>query len=143
MKYTLSNEINSALSHVAQKIIAPEGAKEWTEGLQNIEQVAGQFGEVGSKRKLHYLFNNKEMIITESILEQNLPYQIKFTYDSKMGRNIVELKFDQVSDNKVRQTSHTTMELKGMMKWIGFIVIPMFKNQSRKYMTAFKSYAEQ
>lgn len=143
MKYTLSNEINGSLSHVAEKIIAPDGAKEWTEGLQNAEQIEGQFGKVGSKRNLNYLFNNKEMVITESIVEQNLPNQIKFAYDSKMGRNIVELIFEQVSENQVKQISHTTMELKGIMRWLGFALKPMFKKQSIKYMTAFKKYAEQ
>ncbi len=142
MKYTLSNTINSSLREVTQKISDSEGTKKWTDNLQSIEQTSGTYCEVGSKRNLHYLFKNKEMIITETILEQNLPNQIKFAYDSKMGRNIVELVFEQLSDNQVKQTSHTTMELQGAMKLFGFMLKSVFKKQSKKYMTAFKQYVE-
>lgn len=142
MKYTLSNTINSTLENVAEKMSNPNGTKQWTENLQVIEQVSGEYCDVGSKRDLHFLFKNKEMIITETILEQNLPKQIKFAYDSKMGRNIVELVFKQTADNQIKQTSNTVMELKGVMKLIGFMFKPMFKKQSKKYMTAFKEYTE-
>lgn len=143
MKYTLSNTINSPLHKVEEKISTSEGTKQWTEGLQTIEQITGKYCDIGSKRRLYYLFNNKEMIITETILEQNLPEQIKFAYDSTMGRNVVELLFEEITKGQVKQTSNTTMELKGMMKLFGFILKGMFKKQSKKYMTAFKKYAEQ
>lgn len=143
MKYTLSNTINKPLHIVSEKMSNPEGTKHWTENLQTIEQKSGEYCEVGSERTLHYLFNKKEMIITEIILEQNLPQQIKFAYDSKMGRNVVELVFEELTDNQVKQTSNTTMELKGIMKILGFFFKPMFKNQSKKYMTAFKKYSEE
>lgn len=142
MKYTLSNTINGSLNNITQKMTNPDGTKQWTEGLQTIEQISGEYCNVGSKRKLHYLFKNKELIIIETILEQNLPTQIKFAYDSEMGRNIVELIFEQLPNNRVKQTSNTTMELKGKMKLFGFIFKPVFKKQSKKYMTAFKKYVE-
>lgn len=143
MKYTLSNTIDSSLHKVAEKISNPEGTRKWTEGLQTVEQIAGEYGKVGSKRELRYLFRNKEMIITESIIEQNLPQQIKFSYDSKMGSNVVELLFEPLADNQVRQTSNTTMKLKGAMKLFGFVFKGMFVKQSKSYMTAFKKYAEE
>lgn len=143
MKYTLSNTIDCPLDKITEQMSNPHGVKQWTENLKDIDQTLGKYCDVGSKRNLHYWFNNKEMVITETILEQNLPQQIKFAYDSKMGRNVVELCFDQLSDKQVKQTSHTTMELKGIMKLFGLIFKPMFKSQSKKYMTAFKKYAEE
>lgn len=142
MKYSLSNTISSTPQHVAVKISDPEGVKEWTENLQEIRAVSGEYCDVGSKRDLHYLFRGKEMIIQETILENKLPEQIKFSYDSQMGRNIVELRFEQLSENEVKQTSSTTMELKGAMKLFGFLFKSMFKKQSRKYMEGFKKFAE-
>lgn len=143
MKYTLSNTINGSLDSIAAKMSNSEGVKKWTEGLQTIEQTSGNYCDVGSKRNLYYLFNNKEMIITETILEQNLPEQIKFAYDSKMGRNVVELVFEKISDHQIKQTSNTTMELKGVMKLFGFMFASVFKKQSKKYMTGFKKYVEE
>lgn len=78
--------------------------------------VSGNYYDIDLKRDLHYLFRDKEIIIQETILENNLPTQIKFAYDSQMGRNIVQLCFKELSPNKVKETSNKTMELKGAMK---------------------------
>lgn len=142
MKYTISNRINKSLEEVAEKFGDPEGVKHWMEGLQKIDHISGTPGEVGAKSDFHYLYNNREMVITETILERNLPHQMKFAYDSSMGRNEVEILFEKLSDNEVKQTNNTVMELKGIMKIFGFLFKGMFKKQSLKYMTAFKEYVE-
>ncbi len=142
MKYTLSNQINQSLEEVARKFGDPESVRYWMEGLQKIERISGTPGKVGAQSNFHYLYNNKEMIIAETILEENLPHQMKFAYDSPMGRNIVDIRFEKLSDQQVKQTSFTVMELKGFMRVIGPLFKAMFKKQSLKYMTAFKEYAE-
>ncbi|MCB0545425.1 MAG: hypothetical protein KDC70_18000, partial [Saprospiraceae bacterium] len=91
----------------------------------------------------YFLHKNKEMKISETILEQDLPRQIKFAYQSPMGYNEVELLFEKLSNNSVRQTNNSFFDLKGFMKIMGFLMKPMFKKQSLKYMTAFKHYVEQ
>ena len=83
------------------------------------------------------------MQISETILEQNLPGQIKFGFQSSMGYNEVEMLFEQLSDNSVKQINNSYFELKGFMKVFGFLMKGMFKKQSLKYMTAFKKYVEQ
>lgn len=143
MKYTMSNTINSTASIVAEKISDPNGAKHWTEGLQSIEQISGSFCDLGSKRKLVYRFNNKEMVMTETIVENSLPHRIKFEYESDMSTNIVELVFDGISDNQVKQTCNTELKLNGMMKYLGFLFKGMFKKQTQKYLIGFKEFAEQ
>ncbi len=142
MKYSLTNTINKPLAEVAEKFGDPDGIKHWMEGLQKIERVSGTPGKTGAKSNFHFLHKNREMVISETILEENLPNQMKFSYDSAMGRNIVEICFESISDKEVKQTSNTTMELKGGMKIMGFLFKGMFKKQSLKYMTAFKEYAE-
>ena len=143
MKYTLSNTINKPLEEVVEKFKEPEGAKHWMEGLEKIEPLSGTPGEVGAKTNFYFLYKNKEMVIEETILEQNLPDQIKFAYQSPMGYNEVELLFEKLSDNSVKQTSNSYFALKGFMKLMGFLMKGMFKKQSMKYMTGFKNYVEQ
>ena len=143
MKYTLSNTIDRPLEVVMEKFKEPEGVKHWMEGLQRIEHLSGTPGQVGAKTDFYFLHKNKEMKISETILEQDLPRQIKFAYQSPMGYNEVELLFEKLSDNSVRQTNNSFFDLKGFMKIMGFLMKPMFKKQSLKYMTAFKHYVEQ
>ena len=143
MKYTISNTINKPMAEVVDKFRDPEGVKHWMEGLQKIEHISGTSGEVGAKSDFYFLHKKKEMKISETILEQNFPNQIKFAYQSQMGYNEVEMLFEKISDNSVQQTNNSYFELKGFMKVMGFLMKGMFKKQSLSYMTAFKHYVEQ
>jgi hypothetical protein len=143
MKYTVSNTINKPLDEVIEKFKDPEGVKHWMEGLQRIEHISGTPGEVGAKSDFYFLHKNKEMKISETILEQKFPKQIKFAYQSSMGYNEVEMQFEKLTDSSVKQINNSYFELKGFMKIMGFFMKGMFKKQSLKYMTAFKAYVEQ
>jgi hypothetical protein len=143
MKYTLSNTINKPLKEVVEKFKDPEGVKHWMEGLQRIEHISGTPGEVGSKSDFYFLHKKKEMKISETILEQNFPNQIKFAYQSPMGYNEVEMLFESLSDTSVKQTSNSYFKLKGFMKIMEVLMKSMFKKQTLTYMTAFKNYVEQ
>lgn len=142
MKYTVSNIIHQSMPVVVAKIKDPEGVKYWMEGLKRIEHISGTPGEVGAKREHYFLHKNKEMKVSETLLELDLPRLIKYAYDSPMGRNIVSLSFEKLDDNRIKQTNHTEMELKGFMKIMGVLFKGLFKKQSLKYMTGFKNYAE-
>jgi hypothetical protein len=142
MRYTLSNTINKPLDEVIAKFREPDGALKWMEGLKRIEPVSGTPGEVGAKTDFYFMHKNKEMKISETILEQGLPNQIKFAYRSPMGYNEVEMRFEKLSDHSVKQISNSYFELKGFMKVMGFLMKGFFKKQSMKYMNGFKAYAE-
>ena len=142
MKYTVSNNIDRPLEKVIAKFKENKGNKNWMEGLQRIERISGNPHEVGAKSDFHFLYKNKEMKISETILEQNFPHQIKFAFQSPMGYNEVEMLFEKVSENSTKQTNNSYFELKGFMKLFGFLMKGMFKKQSMKYLTEFKKYAE-
>ena len=59
-----------------------------------------------------------------------------------MGTNEVEMIFEKLSDNSVKQINNTEFHLKGFFKLIGFAMKGMFKKQSMKYLDAFKDYVE-
>ncbi|OIQ30944.1 MAG: hypothetical protein BM564_01660 [Bacteroidetes bacterium MedPE-SWsnd-G2] len=142
MKYSLKNTINKPHDEVITHFTNPDGLKHWMEGFERLERISGEAHSEGSKTNFHFIFKNKPMVIAETILEQNLPHQIKFAYESKMGYNEVEMKFEKASDNSTTQINNSYFELNGPMKYIGFLMKPLMKKQSLKYMTAFKAYAE-
>ncbi len=83
------------------------------------------------------------MKISETILEENLPDQIKFGYTSSMGYNEVEMQFEKIEDKVVKQTNNSYFEMRGIMKLFAPLMKGMFKKQTIKYMTACKAYVEQ
>jgi hypothetical protein len=60
----------------------------------------------------------------------------------KMGYNEVEMQFEKLTDNSVRQTNNSYFALTGIMKFLGPLMKGMFKKQTTKYMEAFKAYVE-
>jgi hypothetical protein len=138
MKYTFWNAINKPLAEVIEKFKDPEGAKQWMEGLKTIERVSGTPGEDGARTNFIFLHRNKEMTIKETIIEQNFPNQIKFAYQSSMGYNEVEMIFEAIDENTVRQTNNSYFQLKGFMIIMGVLLKGMFKKQSLTYSTALK-----
>ena len=142
MKYTVSNVINRPLHEVVDRFKEPEGALQWMEGLQRIERVSGEPLAVGSKSNFYSLHKNKEFKIAETVLEQRLPEMVKFGYESPMGYNEVELRFEAIDENSVKQINTSYFQTKGFMKVMGFLFKGMFKKQSLKYMDGFKAYVE-
>ena len=142
MKYTVSNTINKPLDHVTAKFFDPQNALEWMPGLKKIVPVSGKPGEVGTKTDFHSEWKGKEMVIQETILERKGDSQIKFQYESKMGFNEVEMIFEKIDDNSVKQINNSLFHLKGGMKIMGFLFKGMFKKQSMVYLNGFKEFAE-
>jgi len=142
MKYTVSNIINNPLDEVIAKFTEPDGAKHWMEGLQKIVRHSGQPLSVGAESEFHFLYKGKEMIIGETILEQDLPRQIKFGFTSQMGYNEVEMLFEELPNGTTKQINNSYFEMKGFMKLMGFFMKGMFKKQSQTYLDGFKKYVE-
>ncbi|MBT8273946.1 MAG: SRPBCC family protein, partial [Bacteroidia bacterium] len=138
----VSNTINKPLNEVIDKFKDPDGVKHWMEGFQRLEHLSGPPGEVGATSNFYFIHKKKEMVIHETILEQNYPNQVKFAYKSPMGYNEVEFQFEAVSDSSVKQINNSYFEFKGLMKMMSFLFKGAFKKQSLKYMNAFKDYVE-
>jgi len=66
--------------------------------------------------------------MTETILEKNMPIQIKVAYQSPIGYNEVEIKFEELSNNSVRQVNNSYFKLKGVMRFLGPLMKGAFKN---------------
>lgn len=143
MRYSISNTINKSLDHIIAKFTEPEGAKNWMDGLERIEYTSGTPGTLGAKSDFYFIHKGKEMKISETILEQNLPNQIKFGYQSPMGYNEVEMLFEENTDGTVTQTNNSYFEMKGFGKIMGFLFKGMFKKQTRTFLEGFKKYAEE
>ena len=142
MKYTISNTIDKPLAVVASKFMEPDGALQWMEGLQKIERLSDKPYEVGAKSRFHSMHKNRKFVIEETILEQNMPHQIKFGFTSSMGYNEVEMVFEKINDESTKQINKTYFQFRGIMKLFGPLMKGMFKKQSMKYLNAFKEFAE-
>jgi len=91
------------------------------EGLKRIERVSGYAGEVGAKSRLYTEHKKRKFEMIETILE-NRPDGIKFAFESSLGYNEVDIRFEKVDENQTRQTNTSYFKLKGIMKIMGVLM---------------------
>lgn len=143
MKYTVEIEINKSLKEVIALFDNEENAFKWMEGLVAWDHISGEKGAVGAKSKMMFKMKSREVEMVETILEKNLPQNMKMSYEAKGVYNLVNNRFEDVGNNKTRYLTEQEFQFQGfMMKFFGAIMPGMFKKQSMKYLNDFKAFAE-
>ncbi len=143
MKYTTEITIDLPRPEFIKKLDDPDNMKHWQRGLTDYKQISGNPGEEGAKMELHYKMGKREMVLVETIIKRNLPYEFHTTYDTKGVHNIQKNYFNDLDDNTTKWISESEFQFSGfMMKVMGFLMPGAFKKQSLKYLQDFKAFAE-
>ncbi len=143
MKYT--NEITIAVPRpeLIKKLDNPENMKHWQRGLVSYKLLSGTPGQEGAQLELRYITGNREIVMIETIMKRNLPYEFHATYDAKGIHNIQKNYFKDIDDHTTKWIAETEFQFNGiMLKLMGILMPGIFKKQSVKYLKDFKAFAE-
>lgn len=143
MKYSVEVEIEKPLEEVLSAFDNPENMAKWMEGLQSYEHLSGTQGEVGAKSRMNFKMGKREIEMIETITEVNPPSNYSMTYDAKGVFNIINNRFEKMSETKTRYITDNEFQFKGFMKIIGGLMPGAFKKQSQKYLDDFKRFVEE
>lgn len=142
MKYTVTETIDQPRSLVVEKFQDPEGVGNWMEGFVRLEHISGERGQVGARTNFFFVMRKKEVAIEETILEQDLPNQIKFAYQSPMAYNEVELHFEELAPDRVEVISKNYFKFNGGMRLFSWAFKSLFVKQSKKHLVGLKNWVE-
>lgn len=143
MKYSSKITINVPREELIQKLDNPENMKHWQRGLVAYELLDGSPGKPGSTMKLEYQMGKRNMVLTETIVENKFPEEFHANYDTKSVHNAQRNFFNVVNENTTEWVSETEFKFSSFgMKVMGFIMPGAFKKQSMKYLNDFKNFAE-
>jgi len=143
MKYTTEIRIEVPLNTFINKIDNFDNIKHWQLGLESVEHISGDPGQLGAKMKLNFLFGNRKMEIIETITKRNLPHEFHTNYTTKTMRNVQENYYEKTSDGFTKWTSKNQfVPLNFTMRLMLFFMPRTFKKQTQKYMQDFKNFAE-
>lgn len=143
MLYTTEIIVKVPLDVFATKMNNIDNMKHWQSGLQSTEHISGHPGELGSKIKLTYKFDKRNMEIIETITKSDFPNEFHAIYTTKGMNNIQKNYFSETSDGYTKWTSKSEFTpLSFAMRIMLFLMPSAFKKQSLKYMKAFKNFAE-
>jgi len=143
MKYTTEITVDVPRDEFIKKMDNPENMKHWQRGLIGYEELSGVQGQEGSKMELHYKMGKRDMVLIETILKHNMPYEFHATYDTKGVHNIQKNYFKDIDGHTTKWISEAEFQFSGFfMKLMGFLMPGSFKKQSMKYAQDFKAFAE-
>ena len=142
MKYSVSVEIDQPIDTVVSLFNSAENLYEWQEGLKSLEHLGGKPGEPGAQTRMHFKLGKREIVLVETIVENNLPHSFIANYDAGTVKSTSSVRFEKISENLTRYTTDEEFHFKGFMKLMGWLMPGAFKKQTLKNLTAFKNFAE-
>lgn len=142
MIYTVDVTIEKPLKEVLALYQDPDNLKKWQPGFISMEPVDGTPGEQGAVSNLKYKMGNREVTMTETILVNNLPKELKVSFNTKGVFNLQKNSFHEIGDNTTRYVSENEFRFSGFAKLYGILMPRAFKKQSQKYLNMFKEFAE-
>ena len=143
MLYTTEIIVKVPLDSFVKKMDNIDNMKHWQRGLQSTEHISGNPGELGSKIKLNYKYDKREMEIIETITKNDFPNEFCAAYNTKGMNNLQKNYFSETADGFTKWVSiNEFIPLSFSMRTMLFLMPRAFKKQSLKYMQDFKNFAE-
>ena len=105
MLYTTEIIVKVPLDVFVKKMDNIDNMKHWQRGLLSTEHISGNPGELGSKIKLTYQFDKRQMEIIETITKSNFPREFHATYTSKGMNNLQKNYFTETDEGFTKWTS--------------------------------------
>lgn len=144
MKYIIEIIIDLPRDQFIKKLDNPENMKHWQQGLLMYDEISGTPGKEGAVMELQYKMGKRKLVLIETIIRRNLPYEFHATYDTKGVHNIQKNYFKEVDEQTTKWIMEAEFKFSGFtMKALAFVMPGAFKKQSRKYLEDFKAFAEQ
>lgn len=142
MKFSQEILINLPREEVIIIIQDPLNFRHWQRGLISHKHLTGLPGKEGSRSRVKYNMNGREIEMIETIIKINSPKKFYATYETKGVFNIQKNHFERVEENKTRWIADSEFQFTGFMKIIGLLNPGIFKKQSQLMMQDFKDFAE-
>ncbi|MEM9546560.1 MAG: SRPBCC family protein [Bacteroidota bacterium] len=143
MKYSGSIVINKPRETVTALFINPEYIQEYQDGFIRKNLQKGEMGQAGAVSEMLYSHDNKEMILIETIVSNDLPQSFEAHYHHKHMDNIMKCEFLELDANRTEYKftyQYTRMSL--FPKIMSYLIPKLFSKPAEKWMNQFKAFVE-
>lgn len=137
-------DINKPQEEVARIFANPDNLKHYQDGFIKKELISGQSGTSGAISKMYYKYGKRDMVLTETIVKNNLPHSFEAQYHHKHMDNSLTSEFIVLDEHKTRYKyygSYTRISWV-MPKLIAILYPKLYKKQVEKWMRQFKTFVE-
>ena len=144
MKFSGSVEINKPRPIVCELFADPAHLGAYQDGFQRKELEKGAAGQNGAVSKMYYKYGNREMVLTETIVSNNLPDSFEAFYHHKHMDNTMKCRFVELGPNRTSyEYEFEYTRINWFMPKLMAILFPgMYRKQGHKWMQQFKEFVE-
>jgi len=144
MKFEGYIDIEQSVEIVTSLFMDPEKIGEYQEGFVKKVLEQGKAGQAGAISKMYYNYGKREMVLTETIITNNLPHSFEAFYHHKHMDNTMHCAFMPLKNGKTRYSVkvHYTRINWVMPKLMAILFPSMYRKPAKKWMENFKHLAE-
>lgn len=144
MKHKGSLIINKPRAVVIEIFMNPNYNIEYQDGFVSKELIEGIATQDNAVSKMYYKHGKREMVLTETILKNDLPESIEAFYHHKHMDNTMKCSFEVVSPERTRYNyEYEYTRINWFMPKLMAILFPsVYRKQGDKWMHQFKQFVE-
>lgn len=134
--------IEANIDSIVMVLNNPSKIDKYMPGVQVYELQKGDLGKNGAIAEIKINSEGIDITLKETIIRNDLPKEIKISYEADGVYNIVTQKLEVLSNNNIKLINIQEFEFEGYMKFVSFFMESALRNQSRVYLENFKNYIE-
>lgn len=143
MEYSFEIEIDVPCAFMIDLLDDPRNLASWQPELSGHLLLSGEQGQVGAQSKLTYNMNGRPIEIFECITVRDLPNEKSAHYTAKGMTMQVTNRFADIGPESTFWRYECDITFTSwLMKLVVYFMPGVFRNQSWRYMTLFKQFAE-
>lgn len=142
MKYSLHIDIQRPRDTTVEIFDNPDHLPKWQPDLLEMEPLAGIPGQPGSQVRLVYRMGKREMVMTETVVERQLPERIAMRFEATGMINHQVNRFEELDGVTRWHCDNEFIGTNWMMKCMAWLMPGAFRKETLKVMTRFKTFVE-
>ena len=142
MKFKAEIDIDRPMDLLIKLIQDPDCTLQWLEGLKSVKHVSGEFRQPGAKSEVVFESAAGRMLITETVLHNELPERYMIRYDGQGYVSYSNYQFKKLTENSTKFIINQEVNLQGALKLAGGFVRGTLRRQLKRSTVCFKEFAE-
>jgi len=142
LKFRSEIEIEKPIDEVVELFNDPDNTLKWLEGLRSVKHLSGEPRQAGAKSEVVMDSAAGRMLITETIVNNNLPEAYIIRYEGLGYVSYSNYQFEELGAANTLFIIQQDVELRGALKLAGGLVRGTVKRQINRSTVCFKNFAE-
>lgn len=141
-KGTVSVTVNAPVAKTFAVFNNPDNMSKWMDNFIRIENVSGEKNQVGSKWKMHFTENGRELVINETVTDFEQDKHFGFDMEDVFARFHIDIRFEENNGQTIITQTSTGAGNGVMARSMIALMSSQIQKQQQGMYTKLKALAE-